>query len=137
MEKIRKTTYLLYNHLFWAGGPFMLFFIGYVPGLMRSIDHSIAAFTVPIATSIIFTILFATVAFPSFLSIHIMKRYAPFRARDYIYNILQWLAVPILTLTLFSIPAIESQVRLFLGKRIDSFDTTRKMQRASQSTPSK
>lgn len=114
----------------------MLFFIGYVPGLMSSIDHSIAAFTVPIATSIIFTILFATVAFPSFLSIHIMKRYAPFRARDYIYNILQWLAVPILTLTLFSIPAIESQVRLFLGKRIDSFDTTRKMKRASQSTPS-
>lgn len=30
-EKVRKTIYLIYNHLFWAGGPFMLFFIGYVP----------------------------------------------------------------------------------------------------------
>lgn len=128
-EKIRKTTYLIYNHLFWAGGPFMLFFIGYIPGIMRSIDHSIAAFTVPIASSIIFTILFATIVFPSFLSIHIMRRYTEFRAQDYVYNILQWIAVPILTLTLFSIPAIESQIRLFFGKRIDSFDTTQKMKR--------
>ena len=129
IEKIRKTIYLVYNHLFWAGGPFMLFFIGYVPGLFRGIDHSLAAFTVPIATSIIFTVLFATIVFPSALSIHIMRRYTQFRWHDYIWNILQWIAVPILTLTLFSIPAIESQIRLFLGKRIDNFDTTQKMQR--------
>ncbi len=129
LEKIRKITYLIYNHLFWAGGPFMLFFIGYVPGQVYSIDHSLAAFTVPIASSLIFTILFATIAFPSILSIHIMRRFVHFRWYDYIGNVLQWAAVPILTLTLFSIPAIESQLRLFLGHRIDSFDTTQKMKR--------
>lgn len=128
-EKIRKTTYLIYNHLFWAGGPFMLFFIGYVPGIFVTIDHSLAAFTVPIASSIIFTILFATIAFPSFLSIHIMRKFTRFRWYDYIFNILQWAVVPVLTLTLFSIPAIESQIRLFLGFRIDSFETTQKMKR--------
>ena len=129
IERIRKTVYLIYNHLFWAGWPFMLFFIGYVPGLFRGIDHSLAAFTVPIATSIIFTVLFATIVFPSALSIHIMRRYTHFRWHDYIWNILQWVFVPILTLTLFSIPAIESQIRLFFGKRIDTFDTTQKMKR--------
>ena len=128
-EKVRKTLYLIYNHLFWAGGPFMLFFIGYVPGIFYSIDHSLAAFTVPIASSIIFTILFATVVIPSLLSIHIMRRYTQFQLKDYFLNIIQWITVPILTLTLFSIPAIESQIRLFFGKRIDSFDTTQKMQR--------
>jgi hypothetical protein len=107
----------------------MLFFIGYVPGVVYSIDHSLAAFTVPIASSLIFTILFATIVFPSILSIHIMRRFVRFRWYDYIANILQWAAVPILTLTLFSIPAIESQLRLFLGRRIDSFDTTQKMKR--------
>ena len=132
IEKIRKTTYLIYNHLFWAGGPFMLFFIGYVPGIFYSIDHSLAAFTVPIASSLVFTVLFATIVFPSILSIHIMRRYTHFRARDYVYNILQWVAVPLLTLTLFSIPAIESQIRLFFGKRIDSFDTTQKMVRKKE-----
>jgi hypothetical protein len=126
-EKIRKTLYLIYNHLFWAGGPFMLFFIGYVPGIFYSIDHSLAAFTVPIASSIVFTILFATVVFPSLISIHIMRRYTHFTAKDYVLNLIQWIAVPVLTLTLFSIPAIESQIRLFFGKRIDSFDTTQKM----------
>jgi hypothetical protein len=84
---------------------------------------------VPIATSIVFTVLFATVVIPSILSIHIMRRYTRFRARDYVYNILQWITVPVLTLTLFSIPAIESQIRLFLGRRIDNFDTTVKMKR--------
>jgi cellulose synthase/poly-beta-1,6-N-acetylglucosamine synthase-like glycosyltransferase len=128
-EKIRKTLYLIYNHLFWAGGPFMLFFIGYVPGIFYSIDHSLAAFTVPIASSIVFTILFATVVFPSLISIHIMRRYTNFTAKDYVLNLIQWIAVPVLTLTLFSIPAIESQIRLFFGKRIDSFDTTQKMNR--------
>lgn len=112
-EKFRKTVYLLFNHLFWAGGPFMLFFIGYVPGIFYSIDHSLAAFTVPLATSIIFTFLFATVIIPSVLSIHIMKRFVQFRPWDYVLNIIQWIAVPVLTLTLFSIPAIESQIRLF------------------------
>lgn len=112
-EKIRKTLYLIYNHLFWAGGPFMLFFIGYVPGIFYSIDHSLAAFTVPIASSIIFTILFATIVIPSMLSIHIMRQYTTFRPLDYLWNLIQWITVPMLTLTLFSIPAIESQVRLF------------------------
>jgi cellulose synthase/poly-beta-1,6-N-acetylglucosamine synthase-like glycosyltransferase len=128
-EKIRKTTYLLYNHLFWAGGPFMLFFIGFIPGINGSIDDSIAVLTVPIAVSIISTLLFATVIFPSLLSIHIMRRYTKFRPQDYFFNLIQWITVPLLTLTLFSIPAIESQVRLFFGKRIDSFDTTQKMAR--------
>ena len=128
-EKFRKTIYLVYNHLFWAGGPFMLFFIGYVPGIFSSIDHSLATFTVPIASSLIFTVLFATVIIPSILSIHIMRRYTTFSKLDYVWNMIQWITVPILTLTLFSIPAIESQIRLFLGKRIDSFDTTEKMER--------
>lgn len=128
-EKIRKTIYLVYNHLFWAGGPFMLFFIGYVPVIIPSASHALAVFTVPIASSIIFTVLFATVIIPSILSIHIMRRYAKFTPLDYFWNTIQWIAVPILTLTLFSIPAIESQIRLFLGKRIDSFDTTEKMER--------
>ncbi len=107
----------------------MLFFIGYIPGISESLRNSIAILTVPLASSIIFTTLFATVVFPSFMSIHIMKRYTKFRKRDYIYNILQWLVVPPLTLTLFSLPAIESQIRLFLGKRIDHFETTQKMKR--------
>lgn len=112
-EKIRKTVYLVYNHLFWAGWPFMLFFIGYVPGIFSSIDHSLATFTVPIASSLIFTMLFATVIIPSILSIHIMRRYTHFTPLDYVWNMVQWITVPILTLTLFLFP--------LLNLRYDSF----------------
>lgn len=131
-EKFRKTGYLILNHLFWAGGPLMMLFIGYVPGVIYSIDQSLAAFTVPIATSIIFTILVSTVIIPSLLSIHIMRRYVEFRWYNYIFNFFQWLALPFLTLTMFSIPALESQIRLFFNKRIDGFDTTQKMERKSK-----
>lgn len=128
-EKIRKTIYLSLNHAFWAWWSLMLFTIWYFPWIFDHLKNSIATLAVPLSTSIIFTWIFATIAFPSILSILIMKKYARFRKRDYIYNIFQWITIPILTLTLFSIPAIESQLRLFFWKRIDSFDTTAKMKR--------
>lgn len=128
-EKIRKVVYLIFNHLFWAGGPLIMFFIGYIPGFTHTLDQSLAVLTVPLVTSIVFTVLLSTIIFPSILSIHIMRRYVEFNFLDYIKNFLQWLFLPILMLTMFSIPAIESQIRLFLGKRIDSFDTTVKMDR--------
>ena len=112
-EKFKKTIYLIFNHLFWAGGAFMLFFIGYIPGILSSAHSSIISLTIPLITSFLFTWIFATIIFPSIISILIMKKYTTFRKRDYIFNILQWALIPILTLTLFSLPAIESQFRLF------------------------
>lgn len=128
-EKIRKIGYLIANHLFWSSGPLTLFLVGYMPGVLDSLRDSIVTLTIPLTTSLIFTWTFMTVVFPSFLSIMIMKKYTRFRKRDYIFNLLQWALIPILTLTLFSLPAIESQFRLFLGKRIDFFETTKKMKR--------
>ena len=61
-----------------------------------------------------------------------MRRYVEFRWYNYIFNFFQWLALPFLTLTMFSIPALESQIRLFFNKRIDGFDTTQKMERKSK-----
>ncbi|MDD5198152.1 MAG: glycosyltransferase family 2 protein [Candidatus Gracilibacteria bacterium] len=128
-EKFRKTVYLIFNHLFWSGGALMLFFIGYIPGVLSSVHESIISLTIPLITSFLFTWIFATIIFPSIVSILIMKKYTTFRKRDYIFNILQWALIPILTLTLFSLPAIESQIRLFFGKRLGTFETTQKMKR--------
>lgn len=128
-EKFKKTVYLIFNHLFWAGGALMLFFIGYIPGILSSVHQSIISLTIPLITSFLFTWIFATIVFPSIISILIMKKYTTFRKRDYIFNIFQWALIPILTLTLFSLPAIESQFRLFFGKRLGTFETTQKMKR--------
>ncbi|EKE27600.1 MAG: hypothetical protein ACD_3C00188G0016 [uncultured bacterium (gcode 4)] len=129
-EKIRKTVYLVLNHTFWAGWSLMLFVIGYFPWIFDHLKNSTATLAVPLSTSIIFTWIFATIAFPSIVSVMIMRKYTPFRKRDYVINILQWITIPILTLTLFSLPAIESQLRLFFWKRIDYFETTTKMKRS-------
>ncbi|MDP2103597.1 MAG: glycosyltransferase family 2 protein [Candidatus Gracilibacteria bacterium] len=128
-EKFRKTGYLMFNHLFWAGGSLTLFFIGYVPGILSSLHDSIITLTIPFITSILFTWIFITIIFPSIISVLIMKKYTHFRKRDYIFNIFQWALIPVLTITLFSFPAIESQLRLFFGKRIDVFEATEKMKR--------
>jgi len=128
-EKFRKTGYLMFNHLFWAGGSLTLFFIGYVPGILSSLHDSIITLTIPLITSILFTWIFITIIFPSIISVLIMKKYTHFRKRDYVFNIFQWALIPVLTITLFSFPAIESQLRLFFGKRIDVFEATEKMKR--------
>lgn len=131
IEKLRKTIYLALNHAFWAGWPLLLLIIGYFPLIFVQIKNSTATLAVPLSTSVIFTWIFATIAFPSIASVLIMKKYTRFRKRDYIFNILQWVTIPLLALTLFSIPAIESQIRLFIGKRIDKFEfeSTEKMER--------
>lgn len=128
-EKLRKIVYLAINHAFWAWGSIMLFIIWYFPWIFDSFRNNIATLAVPLSTSIIFTWIFATIAVPSVVSVLIMKKYAPFRKRDYLLNIFQWITIPILALTIFSIPAIESQIRLFFGKRIDSFEVTKKMRK--------
>jgi hypothetical protein len=69
---------------------------------------------VPISISIISSFLFLTIILPSFLSTLIMRKYTHFRKRDYIVNMAQWILIPFLKMTLFSIPAIESQFRLFI-----------------------
>ncbi|MDD2515742.1 MAG: glycosyltransferase family 2 protein [Candidatus Gracilibacteria bacterium] len=126
IDKIRKTIYLVFNHLFWAAGSLMLFFIGYLPGVFGDRSSGFTNLAVPIGTSFIFTGIFLTVIIPGILSIFIMKKYTKFRKRDYVYNILQRLLVPIFSMTLFSFPAIESQFRLFFGKRLDEFNVTKK-----------
>lgn len=128
-EKIRKTVYLILNHVFWAWWPLMLFMIWYFPWILSWFKNSTATLAVPLSTWIIFTIIFATIAFPSLMSVLIMRKYIDFRKRDYVLWVFQWLTIPFLTLTLFSFPAIESQVRLFFWKRIDFFETTNKMNR--------
>ena len=129
IEKIRKIWYLIFNHLFWSGWALTLFFIGYLPWVIDNLKNSIITLTIPLSVSLVFTIIFATIAFPSFLSILIMRKYTKFRKRDYIINIFQWLLIPTLTLTLFSVPAIESQLRYFFNWRIDDFEATKKMKR--------
>lgn len=129
LEKFRKTLYLLLNHMFWASASFMFLFIGYYPGLSLSVSDSISTFAVPISISMLASVLFLTIFFPSLLSILIMRKYTSFRKRDYLINVLQWILIPFLKMTLFSIPAIESQFRLFTGKRLDNFEVTKKMSR--------
>ena len=58
-----------------------------------------------------------------------MSKYTKFKKRHYIFNIIQWLIIPIVYLTLQSLPAIESQIRYFFNKRIDHFESTEKMPR--------
>ena len=128
-EKIRKTVYLVLNHAFWAWWALMLFVIWYYPSIFDDLRTNVATLAVPLSTSIIFTWIFATIVFPSIFSVLIMKKYTKFRKRDYALNIFQWITIPLLSLTLFSLPAIESQFRLFIWKRIDFFETTTKMKR--------
>lgn len=128
-ERFRKIGYLIINHLFWSGGPIVLFYMSSIPALLSSQQSSILIFTIPLVVSTIFTLLTLSIMVPTVFSLTMMRKYKSFSFWDYCVNTIQWIFVPILILTLFSIPAIESQMRLFFGKRIDSFDVTKKLDR--------
>lgn len=100
-----------------------------IPALISSQQSSLLIFTIPLVASTIFTLLTLSIVVPTVFSLTMMRKYKKFRPWDYFVNTIQWAFVPILILTLFSIPAVESQMRLFFGKRIDSFDVTKKLDR--------
>lgn len=128
-ERFRKIGYLIINHLFWSGGPIVLFYMSSIPALVSTQQSSLLIFTIPLVASTIFTLLTLSIVVPTVFSLTMMRKYKKFRPWDYFVNTIQWAFVPLLILTLFSIPAIESQMRLFFGKRIDSFDVTKKLDR--------
>ncbi|KKU93789.1 MAG: hypothetical protein UY26_C0004G0002 [Candidatus Jorgensenbacteria bacterium GW2011_GWA1_48_13] len=104
----------------WSTAPFILFIFGWLPTLIGSyqfsetiISYSLARIVGPILNlSVIF--LFAS----AILSIVLLPpKPGWFEKKHYILYFLQWLLVPALILLFSSVPAIESQTRLMLGRR--------------------
>lgn len=113
----------------WATAPIIITMLGYIPGLFLSQTETQSAFAqnAPFILENLLQLSMLGLFISVFMSLWLLPRRPGHVSRStYLVMILQWLLLPI-TLTLFgSIPAIDAQTRLFLGKYL-GFNVTQKV----------
>ncbi len=131
-DKLRITFEMLEGHHSWATTPLMLALLGWLPLWFgdEAFNQSVIAHNLPIVTSILMNLALIGLVFSMFLSFSTLPpRPERYSRKRYIYMFLQWFLFPITAPLLGSLPAIESQTRIMLGKYFGEFWVTEKVRR--------
>ena len=103
----------------WATNAFILFLLGWLPVIVggHAFNQTILSFNLPYLTRTIMTLSMVGLVSSAILSIILLPPRPPkFGKFKYLWMILQWLMFPITTIGLGSMPGLEAQTRLMLGK---------------------
>lgn len=132
LKKIKHGFEMIEGHHSWATSSFILAFLGWLPLFFggAKFNESVLAHNLPIVTRYLMTLAMIGLVSSMFLSFFLLppkpKKYTKKR---YIYMFLQWFLVPIISPTLGSIPAIDSQTRILIKKYFGEFWVTEKIKK--------
>jgi hypothetical protein len=116
---------LLESHLFWATGAIVVTLATPIPGYLNpSYGESIYASNISYLLSFFFQ--FAIVGIFLILMLSFITVPRPPKKIGYFQLVIQWALLPIMTIFFGSLPAIEAQTRLALGKYLE-FNVTEKI----------
>lgn len=119
-EKIKRIFFFLENAFFWATGPIIIMTAGWLPSLMNAeFRGSVLAYNLPQITSQILTIAAVGIIMCGVISVIVVPHKEKATWWDRFTLLIQWLLVPITSIFLSAIPAIDAQTRLMLGKHLE------------------
>lgn len=129
-KKIISVYRLIEGYFLWATAPLFITFTAWIPGILNpQFKYTVLAHNLPIITSRILTVammgLFISVIISSLLLPKRPERYTKFR---HISMVFQWVLLPLVTVFLSSLPAIDSQTRLMFNRRLD-WQVTKKVRK--------
>ncbi|MFA6159606.1 MAG: glycosyltransferase family 2 protein [Parcubacteria group bacterium] len=128
-KKFTVAFEMLEGHHSWATASMILAILGWLPLIFGGdeFNQSVLAHNLPFITRYLMTLAMMGLVISMSLSFLLMpprpKKYSKWRN---IYMILQWALVPIISPFLGSMPAIDSQTRIMLGKYFGEFWVTPK-----------
>ncbi len=131
-KKIQVAFEMLEGHHSWATASVILAILGWLPLIFGGdqFNQSVLAHNLPFITRYLMTLAMMGLVVSMSLSFLLMpprpKKYSRWRN---VYMLLQWALVPIIAPFLGSMPAIESQTRLMIGKYFGEFWVTDKMRK--------
>ncbi len=129
-KKILAIYRLLEGYFFWATAPLFITFTAWFPSLLNpQFKNTALAHNLPIVTSRILTVtmigLFTSILTSAML---LPKRPARHSSVRYLFMVLQWALLPLITIFFSSLPAIDAQTRLMLGRKL-GWQVTKKVRR--------
>ena len=120
-DKTDKVLFKIWGDLKWG---FLAIFVTFgsllVPLVNPDFKESVMSVNLPIVSSWILTITF----FALFATIFIHERVVPKRPQNWsifkiIWSYIQWLLIPLIIITISSLPAIDAQTSLMFGKKLE------------------
>lgn len=127
-DKTDKLTFILWSYFKWGTLALFVTFAGLlIPIFNHNYSESVVAYNLPVISSWILTGAFIAL----FSTIYIHEKTVPKRPSSWsipqkIWSYVQWALIPIVLVTITSIPAIDAQTRLMFGKYME-FRTTNKV----------
>lgn len=127
LDKTDKLLFVFWGYGSWATLALLVTFGGMIIPLVNpEFDKTVQAQNLPVVSSWILTMAFLTL----FLTVYSHEKIVPPRPTNWgvgkkIMSFLQWFLVPLIILTYGTIPAIDAQTRLMLGRYM-SFRVTNK-----------
>src|SRR3989344_4092470 len=120
---LRKKAYYLFNMIegfwSWSTNAIMIFALGWLPLFLggREFNQLVLAYNLPQITRIIMTLAMAGLVTSAIISMKLLPPRPPnFGKLKSFGMLLQWILVPVTVVFLGSIPALDAQTRLMLGK---------------------
>ena len=130
-EKVLQVFRLFSGHFSWSTASFLLAF-AWLPLLFNaSFQDTVLAHNVTYFSSLIMNLAWISlVANVWFFFLLLPPRPKSSGRYKYIGLLLQWFLIPIVALFFSAIPALESQTRLMIGKKLDVFWVTPKVRKS-------
>lgn len=132
IKKFRVAFEMLEGHHSWATSSLILALLGWLPLIIggEAFNQLVLAHSLPLLTRYLMTLAMSGLIISMSLSFLLMpprpKKYSRWRN---IYMFLQWILVPVIAPLLGSMPAIDSQTRIMLGKYFGEFWVTEKIRK--------
>ncbi|MCA9373614.1 glycosyltransferase family 2 protein [Candidatus Peregrinibacteria bacterium] len=118
--RIYKIADFLKNSLSWATGPILITFMGFVPALINpTFRETVLAYNLPHIMSDMLTLASVGMIVCGVINIAIV----PYNPRKGLFGqimlFFQWIFIPIVSICLSAIPAIDAQTRLMFGNYLE------------------
>lgn len=126
-DKTDKLLFILWSYLKWGTLALFITFGGIlVPLINPTYAQSVVAYNLPVVSSWILTAAFLGL----FATIYVHEKTAPQRPKNWsilqrLWSYLQWVMVPLVLVTIATLPAIDAQTSLMLGRYLEFRVTTK------------
>lgn len=126
-KKVISLYRVIEGYFSWAVAPLFITVAAWLPGLINpEFKYTLVSFNLPMITSWLLTIAtFGIIINVMISALLLPKRPDNIKRRKHFFMYIQWILLPITTIFFSSIPAIDAQTRLAIGKRLDWKVTTK------------
>ncbi len=119
-HKIYLIADFLKNSLLWATGPILITFMGFLPGALNAgFRDTVLAYNLPQIMSDILTLASGGILMCAIISLNLV----PYNRKKGLWGMislcLQWLFIPVVSIVLSAVPALDAQTRLMFGRYLE------------------